>query len=72
MVTKHSFLTEQVRYRWLGQWRADTVTRRATPEELDKASEWQQGPEFRKRPEVEWPVKMASEIVPKDAGNVKR
>ncbi|KAK7883254.1 hypothetical protein WMY93_029428 [Mugilogobius chulae] len=51
---------------------SDIVTRGATPEELDEKSEWQEGPEFLKRPEAEWPVKMASEIVTKVADNVKR
>ena len=51
---------------------ADIVTRGATPEELDKASEWQQGPEFLKQPESEWPVKTASEVVTTVADDVKR
>lgn len=51
---------------------SDIVTRGATPEELDEESEWQQGPEFLKRPEAEWPVKMASEIVTKVADKVKK
>ncbi|XP_067223126.1 uncharacterized protein [Chanodichthys erythropterus] len=51
---------------------SDIITRGATPEELDEESEWQQGPEFLKRPEAEWPVKMASEIVTKVADQVKR
>lgn len=51
---------------------ADIITRGATPEELDEGSEWQQGPEFLSWPEVEWPVKTASEIVTSVADDVKR
>ncbi|CAL9701094.1 unnamed protein product [Knipowitschia caucasica] len=51
---------------------SDIVTRGATPEELDEKSEWQQGPEFLKSPEADWPVKTAGEIVTKVAVEVKR
>lgn len=51
---------------------ADIVTRGATPEQLDEKSKWQQGPEFLRWSESEWPVKTASEIVSTVADDVKR
>lgn len=51
---------------------SDIITRGASPEELNEDSEWQRGPEFLKWPEVEWPAKMASEIVTTVADDVKR
>ena len=54
---------------------ADILTRGASPEELNEESEWQQGPEFLKLPETDWPMKMASEITPfaaEDVGKLQR
>lgn len=41
---------------------ADMITRGATPEELGEKSEWQNGPDFLRSPEAEWPVKSASDV----------
>lgn len=64
-------------WRWIegSQNIADILTRGATPEELDKGSRWQEGPEFLKQPQSNWPMKTASEISPsvtEDVGKLQR
>lgn len=64
-------------WRWIEGKRniADILTRGATPEEINEGSEWQQGPEFLKFPETDWPMKMAREFTPsaaEDVGKLQR
>lgn len=51
---------------------SDIITRGASPEELNEESEWQNGPEFLRWPEDEWPVKTVSEVVTTIADDVKK
>ncbi len=54
---------------------ADLLTREASPEELAEGSVWQEGPEFLKLPESDWPVKTAGEINPsvvEEIGGLRR
>ncbi|XP_076129224.1 uncharacterized protein LOC143110221 [Alosa pseudoharengus] len=53
---------------------ADLITRGTSPEELAEGSVWQEGPEFLKLPESDWPVKTAREINPSVAeiGGLRR
>ncbi|KAL1006954.1 hypothetical protein UPYG_G00079620 [Umbra pygmaea] len=49
---------------------ADLITREASPEELAEGSVWQEGQEFLKLPESDWPVKTAREINPSVAEEI--
>ncbi|XP_062390786.1 uncharacterized protein LOC134078694 [Sardina pilchardus] len=54
---------------------ADIITRGASPEELGEGSVWQEGPQFLKLPESDWPVKTAREINPsvtEEIGGLRR
>lgn len=54
---------------------ADLITRGASPEELAEGSVWQEGPEFLKLPESDWPVKTSREISPsvvEEIGGLRR